>query len=294
MRALFWAGLAGGVALLGWGFSRAAAPRGRVLLVGDSLAVGLAGPLRTLGINLDSSAVVGITIGYWLTTGAAKLHGALAAKPGLILISLGTNDAYSSATQERLEADARKLLAQLVASGAAVVWIGPPPLPSQYGSNLVDMQKLAAIQRAVESTQFATWIDSSGLQLPRAADGLHLTDAGYTTWAEILVRELAEAQPETRARTTIFGEDPPEVVPPPPVNVKLPAGWKRLKFADMPTGMSAKAINVLAERRPLGDIQTWSMGGRTLGIFTELHWDDHVGNRWQWHRGVSAVEKVSQ
>lgn len=295
MRGLFWAVLAGGAALLGWGISRAVAPRGRVLLIGDAFAVGLTKPLQALGLSLDALAVVGSNVEYWTATGSEALQAQLAARPGLVLVSLGSGDAYSPSDQfERLQGSIRELLARLTASGTAVVWLGPPSLPSQHVNEPVNVRRLEAMRQTVESTQYATWIDSAGLTLPRVADGLHLTDAGYATWAEILVRELAMSPPETRERSAIFGEDEPDPIPPPPVNVKLPSGWKRLKLADMPAGMSARAVNVLAERRPLGDIRTWSVGNRTFGILTELHWDDHVGGSWKWHRGVSAVEKVSQ
>ena len=296
MRNLLWATIAGGVALAGLGVVLASrggfVRRGRVLLIGDSLAVGLTKPLQRLGLNLEAHAVVGTTLEYWLTTGQQTLRSALKSHPGLVLVSLGTAESYQTRKDfDVLSEHAHQLLTQLQGNGAAVAWIGPPPLPEQYAGAPKDQVSLDVIANAVEATTGAEWIDSSTLTLPRVADGLHLTDPGYVTWAEILVRELVDSAPESHLDS--LGDDPPEVIPPPPSIVTLPHGWKRLKFGDMPPTMSAWAINVLAERRPLGDIRTRSIDGRDFGILTEWHWDDHVGRVWKWHRGVSAVEKAS-
>ena len=57
--------------------------------------------------------------------------------------------------------------------------------------------------------------------------------------------------------------------------------------------MTTLAQQVLAEQRPLGDVQQSVVGGQTIGAFTELHWDNHVDNEWKWHPGVSILVKES-
>ena len=67
----------------------------RVLLIGDSLAVGLRSPLSSLAsadaIAFRGTGIGGTHIGSW--TGGT-LSRALAFNPTLVLVSLGTNDAY--------------------------------------------------------------------------------------------------------------------------------------------------------------------------------------------------------
>ena len=153
----------------------------RILLIGDSMGVGLAphlaGLARDEGIEFRSIAVGGTTIRDW-TAGsqAAALRGALAAfDPTVVLVSLGTNDEYLSEASlaeehEHLEA----LLDEL--GGLAVAWIGPPSLP------LKDDGDARAMIRETSVPYFA----SDRLDIPRSPDQLHPTVAGYGAWAGML------------------------------------------------------------------------------------------------------------
>lgn len=91
-----------------------------------------------------------------------------------------------------------------------------------------------------------------------------------------------------RRKSTISA--PPAVRPPPPVDVPLPEGWKRFDGTVTPA-MTHLAQQVLAAKRPLGDLQPSIVEGRQIGAFTELHFDNHVDNEWKWHRGVSLLTK---
>jgi hypothetical protein len=56
--------------------------------------------------------------------------------------------------------------------------------------------------------------------------------------------------------------------------------------------MMVFALSVLAEKRPIGDLQTRNIDGRQIGALTEWHWDNHVDHMWKWHRGISLLVPV--
>lgn len=151
-----------------------------MLLVGDSFAVGLAAPLRELvtglGAQLTADGVVGTRIPQW--TGA-RLQQALAAVQGgatMVLVSLGTND-MKLPTPASEQAALDQLVAQLRASKATLVWVGPPSVP------FPDRGVRAMLQRMK-----VPLFRSDALQLARGPDGLHPTAAGYAGWAGALVQ----------------------------------------------------------------------------------------------------------
>lgn len=151
-------------------------PGSKVLLIGDSLAVGLAPPLGALAkdakVQLASMGRTGTTINAW-SGGAlgAELNAKLAEfKPGLVLVSLGTNDEYlSPASLARVKDDTERLLRLL--EPYPVVWILPPTLPKTIG--------VAAYLKSRAPHPF----DSSAYSIPRASDQIHPTVAGYSGWA---------------------------------------------------------------------------------------------------------------
>ncbi len=179
--------LLGGLLIAGGiGLARAAtrrpkiAPGTRLLVIGDSMAVGLDPHLRQLaeeaGIaGYASRGIVGTTIGGWADS--AWLETTLPAfQPTLILISLGTNDEASApGAADRERPALEQLVHRLESSGAALVWIGPPslPLPRQGVSDMIR----AALPYYYPSEQ---------LDIPRGPDGLHPTAAGYAGWAGAL------------------------------------------------------------------------------------------------------------
>lgn len=150
-------------------------PGARVLLVGDSLAQGLAPPLQQLA-KADRIDVVGrgrqsTTIQQWGQQ-QAWLQQALAEGPfDVVLISLGTNDmkVQSPASEEPAM---RSLLSAIVAAGSQPVWIAPPTMPFPD----------RGVRALVASADVPTF-PSDQLTIPRAGDGIHGTLAGYAGWA---------------------------------------------------------------------------------------------------------------
>jgi lysophospholipase L1-like esterase len=153
-------------------------PGARVLLIGDSLAVGLATPMGQLasgaGVAFERSGVVGSTIKQWAPGGAyaATVADLLAAfVPTLVLMSLGTND--MKLPDPTVEAGAlAAIVAGVRAAGAAVVWVAPPTMPFD--------------DRGVRAMIAGAGVDvfpSDSLSIPRAPDGIHPNGVGYAGWA---------------------------------------------------------------------------------------------------------------
>jgi lysophospholipase L1-like esterase len=149
----------------------------RVLLFGDSLAVGLHQHMRSLAEESGVAAytgkgIVGSRIDQW--DDDPWLDATLDEfQPTLILVSLGTNDeATSPGAVERQAPHLAVLLDKLRATGAEIVWIGPPdlPFPRQGVSDMVR-----------ENVPY--YFESEAIDIPRAPDHLHPNAAGYAGWA---------------------------------------------------------------------------------------------------------------
>lgn len=282
----------GAIASAAWVAVRAKRGLPPALLVGDSLAVGLAGPFKSLGLAHRSIAVSGTTVDYWTKGGKAKLQSALKGKPGMVFVSLGANDAYAGPSYASTAADATtRLLVTIASSGAQVIWIGPPALPATYAGKSKAQSVIDAIRAVVETTAGAMWLDNSAFAIPRGADQLHPTAAGYASWANLLVDLLGQffVSPGPAEAALQGDDDEPSPRPDPPSIIAVPADWARLKNASRP--MLVFGLTVLAQRRPLGDVQTKTIDGRSIGALTEWHWDNHVDHVWKWHRGISLLER---
>ncbi len=169
----------------------------RVFLLGDSLAVGLTAPFGALcrdnGIAFQALATVGTRIDQWASNDA--LTQALRTfQPTIVLISLGTNDAYMQpqpgediAARQAPFAD--QLLTKIEAVGPrAIVWIAPPTLPPAAVS-LSSVRALIAHEHSVELPRIKPRValyPSQSLSLPRGPDGIHPVARGYAAWAGAL------------------------------------------------------------------------------------------------------------
>ena len=166
----------------------------RLLLFGDSLAVGLGPQFKTLaeeeGVEVRVLAKVSTRIDQWASS--AALDAMLAEyEPDMVLVSLGTNDEYMTGDAPARQAPyLDTLLAKLhdccgrpgpyrgdYGLGAEVVWIMPPELPRETnGIRALIASRLASSERA--------WsFPSETLEIPRGPDHLHPTAAGYAGWA---------------------------------------------------------------------------------------------------------------
>ena len=151
----------------------------RLLLVGDSLAVGLAPPMRAIAkdqsVVFDSIAKEGTRIDQWASS-AALGDKIVSFQPSLALVSLGTNDEYleGDGAAERQRGYLRQLLQRFADARVPVVWIGPPKLPRPTNG------VVAMIRSEVPGTNY---FPSQLLEIPRGPDQIHPTARGYAGWA---------------------------------------------------------------------------------------------------------------
>lgn len=174
-------------------------PGDRILLIGDSLAVGLGTPLgalaRDAGLAFQTLATVGTRIDQWGSSGTYgdALSVALASfQPTIVLISLGTNDAYMRpSTGEDIGARQAPFMDALLtkieaARPRAVVWIAPPTLPPAAVS-LAPVRALIQSEREIglppKIRPRVAIFPSQRLTLPRGPDGIHPVTSGYAGWA---------------------------------------------------------------------------------------------------------------
>src|SRR4029077_7423677 len=106
-------------------------PSDRVLLVGDSLAVGLTKQMQALAdlssIAFKGHGVVGSRIDEWNKHYFSETLGDFA--PTVIVVSLGTNDMKMFDPKTQQVGPTQSLLDKRRATGARVAWIIPPTMP---------------------------------------------------------------------------------------------------------------------------------------------------------------------
>jgi lysophospholipase L1-like esterase len=159
----------------------------RLLLVGDSLAVGLATPMRALAaeanVPFDQISRSGTRIDQW--AGSQKLAEKIQNfNPTMVLVSLGTNDEYMGAGAAARQAPhLERLLVALRANQAEVIWIGPPRLPKPSSNGIVPL-----LRKTIARDHY---FPSEKLTIPRGPDGLHPTARGYAGWAGAIWRWLS-------------------------------------------------------------------------------------------------------
>lgn len=141
----------------------------RLLLVGDSLAVGLTAPLKQLatasGVKFAAQAKEGTTVAFW--------SGADFPESDTVLVSLGTNDMkLLDPLAERPKLDV--LLAKLGKLSKRVIWVLPPPMP------FPDKGVLGMIDDAAKVAKIAL---VPSLDVDRGPDKIHPTGRGYAAWA---------------------------------------------------------------------------------------------------------------
>jgi lysophospholipase L1-like esterase len=176
--------------------------RTRLMLIGDSHAEGLNPHLKALATDQKvpylSGAKRGTRIDQWATS--QWLTDNLAAfQPTLVLVVLGTNDAYAGPdvwgkeqsayeallhqlkTFSNVHANGEDPSEPLFALGAEVVWVGPPVLPDPYNGMAIDRAFLD--QLALSAPHY---FHSEELSIPKGPDGLHPTASGYAGWAGAL------------------------------------------------------------------------------------------------------------
>jgi lysophospholipase L1-like esterase len=160
----------------------------RILIIGDSLSQGLTGPLQALAQKDNhpfgsGPGVQGSFTGQWAPGGSlnSRLTNGLNAKPQVVLVVLGTNDAYSAnLTSDTFNGQVSAIIQQIEAAGARYYWIGPPDLPDRYGNNTQQGMVIPALKARIPSDRYFA---SDNNPIPRGPDNLHPTPPGYSQWA---------------------------------------------------------------------------------------------------------------
>lgn len=180
--------LLGGVLLAGgFGFIRAVTSRpklekdSRLLLIGDSLAQGMLPHFRVFAeeenVPYVGTGLPGTRVDQWMNS--EWLNKKLTEfKPTHVLVSLGTNDAYSNLSPDVVKKNTETLVHKIQASGAHVIWIGAPAMPEQYGKNTLNEAVLHAVKSATPY-----YFASQEYPIPRGPDNLHPSVQGYAGWA---------------------------------------------------------------------------------------------------------------
>lgn len=150
-------------------------PKGkRILLVGDSLAQGMASPFykltRQKGYVSSVECAQGTRIDYW----AKKFDKILnLTRPSLVIISLGTND--SGLRDPEVQRVHIKNIKKIAARyNADILWILPQALPARF----VGQQGIKKI--IVEELGEKTF--DTNIKLEKIKDQVHLTQRGYEAW----------------------------------------------------------------------------------------------------------------
>ena len=190
-------------------------PSERVLVIGDSLAVGaqplLKSAMQARGMDAFSGIAVGGTnILQWSDNNYAEgkaLEAALATfRPTLVLISLGTNDEATrgylnwrkqpwdaddlahnrvgpnfSVARQRARAIAR--LARKL-SGTKSVWIGPPASDPSIWPMDREFRDLLA------NTWQGRYFNTEAVAPAKGGDGIHFTGRGNRTWVDAIMAYL--------------------------------------------------------------------------------------------------------
>ncbi|MCR5563514.1 MAG: hypothetical protein K6F46_09165 [Desulfovibrio sp.] len=159
------------------------------VLAGDSLAVGLAAPLRRIWPQIICVAQDGRQA--W-----EEQH--IPTNASLVMISLGTNDADARAPEDWEHEYAERLNAIMREAGTArFVWLLPPPMGDPSLEFLVE-QRRAVIQKAASragALLFPPWPgpdyqeSMDGWQI-RECDGVHCTAIGYSLWAVAIAKAV--------------------------------------------------------------------------------------------------------
>lgn len=181
-------------------------PSAAVMVIGDSLAVGLNPRIRALALKdgmtfIDGAPKGGTMISQWSKKdgrmkGNGFLYSRLAddiarmkktgADHKVALVSFGTNDNYSGQwpdTNNNLPG----MLKEFRDAGIEVCWIGPPKLPSSIRSFVTPGARVPRRDDILENLKShfdaAHWVPSDTLPIPQQPDHIHPTVQGYDLWA---------------------------------------------------------------------------------------------------------------
>ena len=166
----------------------------RVLLIGDSLSVGLGRPMAQLakscGTPFHQGGVTGSHVTQWDQDGWLLPQLAYS-KPTVALVSLGGNDFIRNDPHNVARAT-ESLVAKLRERGIELLWISPPTMPF---NDRVGARQLW--QHALGGEAGSSWYPSEQLELARVGDKIHLTPHDNVSFAGKLWRWMSARTSDT-------------------------------------------------------------------------------------------------
>jgi lysophospholipase L1-like esterase len=196
-----------------------------VLLLGDSLAVGLAPELAKLAkrdsVDFAAEPKGGTSVCQWVEDSwllpPLKKHNA-----NLLLLSLSAND-YQRNDPEHVRASINELVRKAQGYGVRVRWIAPPRMPFRDPNDVRQMW--------VDALGSEPWFDGEELDIPRGPDHIHPTGPGYAAfalavWSWLVPTDLELVAPSSPAKASEGAKTaaPATTAPPAPPAQKPPSG----------------------------------------------------------------------
>lgn len=175
----------------------------RVALMGDSQAFllgqrdSLAGCAAAAGVPFTTVAVAGSSVIQWAEHLGKEWGLIERARPEVLLVSLGSNDACMGTRIVRNEPPflARFMRKVRRFNPKRIVWIGPPRIGeptvgrSKLPQAVAGLEAFAAMVRPV-----ATYLDSRGVSIPMWDDQLHPSIPGRKIWAQWIWDQLTRTK----------------------------------------------------------------------------------------------------
>jgi GDSL-like Lipase/Acylhydrolase family len=163
-----------------------------VVILGDSIV-----EMSTLPRSLCGHPIVNAGIGGASTE--SNLGSILAESLGnkraaLIVVSLGTNDAWIPNGVERYRSNYRALLTELAAlTPRTAVMAIPPPDAGLEETKKASLDSYNAVLPRLAEEARATFIALPAMPEPHTFDGIHLNAAGYEIWDGAILRGIESA-----------------------------------------------------------------------------------------------------
>ena len=175
----------------------------RIALVGDSHSQALWPRLRA-GLEAAGHTVVlseanpGWSEAKYVSSGnlQTKLQGA---RPDLVVFELGgNNQKLSEATYRN---DVTALVQAAKATGASVLWFGPPVADATRAPSTSQRHETTAnLQSSLLPGLDVSWVDSRPFtRSGHRSDGVHFDAGGYTAWAKAMLPHVLHAKAQHMA-----------------------------------------------------------------------------------------------
>lgn len=158
-----------------------------VLHAGDSMVGGLAGLTRALGATMKEHGLKAYRTDSWVSANLSMFHqqkrfGELLQKnkPDVVILTLGANDVFSPAP-DKLAPHVRAIVAKI--GERPCLWVSPPafPAPAHIKDGPERIARFVAMLK--DNAAPCKFFDSTQVDMARARDRIHPTDAGGASWA---------------------------------------------------------------------------------------------------------------